>query len=79
MQVNFTKSTSRWKLIVVAFILSFILFSIHLSGPIAFDKTSRLKMGVTHIVLFQFKSSARPDEINDVCLLLLSPMNLTDR
>ena len=60
--------TSQWKLVAVAIALSLVFLFIHLSSSASSSghHPSGAKMGVTHVVLFQFKQSASAEEINDV-------------
>jgi hypothetical protein len=66
-RVNLTTSiVPRWKLAVAVITLSFVFLFIRFLGPISLKQARNSKMAVTHIVLFQFKSSASPEEIKDV-------------
>jgi hypothetical protein len=67
-QINFAKSTvHRWKLTVAVIALTLVFLFAGFSGPVILHRSPRWKMAVAHIVLFQFKSSASPEEIKDVC------------
>jgi hypothetical protein len=57
----------RGKLALVAIAIGLVLLFIQFSTRDTVHNTARPKMGLTHIVLFQFKSSASPEAISDVC------------
>ena len=62
-------STTHQKLILTTIVVGCVLILIHLRlSPSSIPATAS-SMGVTHIVLFQFKTSAGPEAVNEVGFL----------
>ena len=58
----------RRDIAIVAIVLSLVILFIQLSSLNTSLKPPGPKMSVTHVVFFQFNSSASPGVINDVCV-----------
>ena len=73
MQFNRSPSVSpRGKLALVTVAFGLVLLFIQLSSRDTVQTTPRPKMGLTHIVLFQFKSTASPEAISDISQRMLA-------
>lgn len=67
LQCFIPQSASKSILVVAAIICFIIVLSLQSGSELP---PSNRKMGIVHIVLFEFKSDAEPDDIQDVSMII---------